>query len=336
MAVPVKLLLSDYAHKRWGERISTAALPAQVQFVLAEAAFVQEGPCDADIAFLTREVTGKSSYTALSPELKAFQDVLHRSPRLQWLHIHPAGADRLIYGEMRERNVRITTSSGATATTVAHSATGAVIALARRFPALMDAQRRHAWEPLLSQPPRDLGGQTAVIVGLGPIGRRTATLLKALGLTVIGVRRAAEPVPPCDETIGYPDLPSVMPRADWLVLACPLSSTTRGIANAAIFGAMPDGSHLVNVSRGNVAVEADVIASLRSGKLAGAYLDVFEREPLDPASPLWDMPNVLISPHTASHSQGLTEFVFDIFTDNLGRWLRGEKLRNDIADMVQS
>ena len=109
---------------------------------------------------------------------------------------------------------------------------------------------------------------------------------------------------------------------------------TRGIANAATFAALPMGAHLVNVSRGEIAVEADVIAALQGGRLAGAYLDVFEREPLDAASPLWDLPNVLVSPHTASHSQGQNEAIFEIFLDNLARFRAGGKLRNDVDDLA--
>ena len=236
--------------------------------------------------------------------------------------------------QLRARGVKVTTASGATAITVAHSTLGAVIALNRRFPLLADAQRRHAWEPRLGErSPRDLAGQCAVIVGLGPIGRTIAQLLKTLGMSTIGVHRSAEPVAPCDETIAYGSLHAALPRADWLILCCPASPLTRGIANAAAFAAMPDGACFVNVARGEVAVERDVIAALRSGKLAGAYLDVFEREPLDPTSPLWDLPNVIVSPHTASHSLGQNEAIFGIFLDNLARWRRSEKLRNDVDDL---
>jgi phosphoglycerate dehydrogenase-like enzyme len=129
-------------------------------------------------------------------------------------------------------------------------------------------------------------------------------------------------------------LPEALPRADWLILCCPASPTTRGIANAAAFKVMPPGGHFINVARGEIAVESDVIAALQSGHLAGAYLDVFEREPLDAASPLWDMPNVLVSPHTASHSLGQNEAIFDIFLDNLARWRGGAKLRNDVDDLA--
>jgi phosphoglycerate dehydrogenase-like enzyme len=172
-----------------------------------------------------------------------------------------------------------------------------------------------------------------VIVGLGPIGRTIASLLKALGMTIVGVRRSAEPVEPCDRTITYDTLYAALPQADWLILCCPASPVTRGLANAGVFAAMPQGAHLVNVARGEVAVERDVIDALGAGRLAGAYLDVFEREPLDPVSPLWDMPNVIISPHTASHSQGQNEAIFEIFLDNLERWRNGVKLRNDVDDL---
>ena len=133
--------------------------------------------------------------------------------------------------------------------------------------------------------------------------------------------------------MAYADLPEVLPQADWLILCCPASPLTRGLANAAVFAAMPTGAHFINVSRGEIAVEQDVIAALASGKLAGAYLDVFEREPLDPASPLWDMPNVLVSPHTASHSLGQNEAIFEIFLDNLARFRSGQALRNDVDNL---
>jgi len=331
----MKLLLSAHALQTWGPRIAAAVPKGSLDFVTAEAALAAGGTCDADIAFMTREVTGASSKNNPTPALQGFQALLRNAPRLRWLQIHPAGAERPIYRELRERGVKVTTASGATAVTVAHSALGAVIALNRRFPLLADAQRRHAWEPRLGErSPRDLKGQCAVIVGLGPIGRTLAGLLKMLGMTAIGVHRSAGAAEPCDRTLPYAELMQVLPAADWLILCCPASPLTRGIANAAAFAAMPRGAHLINVARGEVAVEADVIAALRSGQLAGAYLDVFEREPLDPGSPLWDLPNVIVSPHTASHSQGQNEAVFQVFLDNLARWRAGRPLRNDVDGMA--
>jgi phosphoglycerate dehydrogenase-like enzyme len=330
----MKLLLSTHALKTWGKRIEAAVPADALSFVTSEEAVATDAPCDADFAFMTREVTGKSGTNNPTPELRDFDIVVRKSPKLRWLQIHPAGAERPIYRELRARGVKVTTASGATAITVAHSTIGAIIAVNRRFPLLADAQRRHAWEQRLGErSPRDLEGQCALIVGMGPIGRNIATLLKAFGFTVIGARRSAEPVPPCDSTIGYEQIHEALPKADWLILCCPASPVTRGIANAKAFAAMPDGACLVNVARGEIAVEADVIAALQSGKLAGAYLDVFEREPLDPASPLWDMPNVIVSPHTASHSLGQSEAVFGIFLDNLARFQAGQKLRNDVDEL---
>jgi phosphoglycerate dehydrogenase-like enzyme len=329
------LLLSAFARQRWGDRIQAAAAAAgDLTFVTAEEALAAKTPCAADIAFMTREVTGSSSKNNPTPELAGFDTVVRAAPKLKWLQIHPAGAERPIYRELRARGVKVTTASGATAVTVSHSVLGALIAINRRFPLLADAQRRHAWEPRLGErSPRDLKGQCAVIVGLGPIGRNIARLLKALEMRTVGVRRSAEPAPDCDRVIAYADLMGVLPQADWLILCCPASPLTRGIANEAVFAAMPKGAQFINVSRGEIAVEKDVIAALQSGHLAGAYLDVFEREPLDPASPLWDMPNVLISPHTASHSLGQNEAIFEIFLENLARFRAGQKLRNDVDDL---
>jgi D-2-hydroxyacid dehydrogenase (NADP+) len=331
---PLKLLLSAFALRTWGARIAAAIPDGGLSFQTAEDAIAAGIPCEADIAFMTREVTGRSSKGNLTPELRDFEIVLRKSPRLRWLQIHPAGAERPLYRELRDRGVKVTTASGATAATVAHSTLGAVISLNRRFPLLADAQRRHAWEPRLGErAPRDLKGQCAVIVGMGPIGRNLAALLKMLGMSVVGVRRSADPIEPCDETITYDRLGEKLPKADWLILCCPASPLTRGIANATAFAAMPEGAHFVNVARGEIAVESDVIDALSSGKLAGAYLDVFQNEPLDPASPLWDIPNVILSPHTASHSLGQNEAIFDIFLDNLDRWRSGRPLRNDVDNL---
>ena len=326
----MKLLLSEHALRTWGDRIKAAG---DVTFVTAEKALA-DGAYDADIAFMTREVTGKSSMNNPTAELRNFDTVVRATPTLKWLQIHPAGAERPIYRELRARRVKVTTASGATAVTVSHCVLGALIAVNRRFPLLADAQRRHAWEPRLGErSPRDLKGQCAVIVGLGPIGRNIARLLKGLEMRTVGVRRSAEAVPDCDKVVAYTDLMGVLPEADWLILCCPASPVTRGIANAAVFAAMPKGSHVINVSRGEIAIQKDVIEALQSGHLAGAYLDVFEHEPLDPASPLWDMPNVLISPHTASHSLGQNEAIFEIFLENLARFRGGQKLRNDVDDL---
>lgn len=151
---------------------------------------------------------------------------------------------------------------------------------------------------------------------------------RRMGLKVMIVRNAADQPAWDYPTYAYERIVEAAASADWLVIACPLSDRTRRMVGAAVFGAMPDGAHLVNVGRGEIVVTADLIEALRTGKLAGAYLDVFEEEPLDSASPLWDMPNVMVSPHSAGHSAGNEGRVADIFLENLAAWVADRPLKN--------
>ena len=299
-------------------RIASPSDPAQA-----------DGSYEIDLAFISRDVTGKSSKTVLTDTLLRFYDIMRHAPRLAWVHGHSAGADRPIYPELRARGVAVTTSSGANAEAVAQMILTGVLALNRRLPALMDAQRRRAWEPLLGpRAPSDLAGQTALIVGLGPIGQEAARLLKMLRMQVIGVRRSETATPHCDRVLPFERLDEALPLADWLILACPLTDRTRGLFDTARIALLPAGAFVINVARGEVAVERDLGQALASGALGGAFLDVFETEPLASQSPLWGMQNVMISPHTAGHTSGHYAAVADIFLDNLARWRSGQPMRN--------
>nr|WP_231402991.1 D-2-hydroxyacid dehydrogenase [Caenimonas aquaedulcis] len=279
----------------------------------------------ADIAFVSREVTGLSTKHDLKPDTKRFYDALRAAPALRWVHIHSAGADRPIYVELADKGVAITTSSGGNARVVAQTAVLGLLSLARHWPLLAAAQRRREWASLYgSGLPRDIGGQTAVVVGWGPVGQEISRLLQALGLKVVVVRRGSQPAGDDLPTLTYPQLHDVLPRADWLVLACPLSDETRHLVGAREFALLPSHAGLVNVARGEVIDEPAMIAALREGRLAGAYLDVFAHEPLSADSPLWDMPNVIVTPHSAGMSDGNEGQVARIFLDNLQRWLLNE------------
>jgi len=215
---------------------------------------------------------------------------------------------------------------------VAHTALAGVLALARRFPQLWDAQREQRWASLMGDVlPRDLDGQRAVLVGWGPIGQHLAHLLTALGLRVTVVRQQARPAG------AYPTVPAarwqeVLPEADWLLLACPLNAQTRGMVDAAALARLPAHAQLVNVSRGEIVDEEALIQALRTGRLAGAFLDVFMHEPLPPDSPLWTLPNVIATPHSAGLSDGNAARVRRMFLDNLRRWTAGEPLHNLARD----
>jgi phosphoglycerate dehydrogenase-like enzyme len=263
---------------------------------------------------------------------RAFFAAALGAPKLRWLQTFNAGVDHPIFARFLERGVRLTSAAGASAEPIAQTALAGLLMLARGFPHWLDAQQRRAWEPHAPrQIPRDLRGQTLVVFGLGAIGSELARLARALGLRVIGVRRGpARGGEPVDELHPPERLPELLPRADWLAIACPLSEATRGAIGADALARLPRGAHLLNVARGEIVDEAALIESLRDGRLAGAYLDVFATEPLPSESPLWRMPNVIATPHNSAASRGNEARQIEIFLDNLARFARGEPLRNEV------
>ncbi|MGZ5153538.1 MAG: D-2-hydroxyacid dehydrogenase [Burkholderiales bacterium] len=263
---------------------------------------------------------------------RQFFSAVRKAPKLQWLHAFNAGVDHPIYTEMLERGVRVTTSSGSAAKPIAQTAITGLLMLARNFPRWLAAQQQHRWDPMrASDAPRDLQGQTAVIVGLGHIGKEIARLSRALGLNVIGIRRSPRLAEdPVDELYAPGRLADVLPRADWLILACPLSEETKGLVDRTVLAALPRGARLINVARGEIVDEAALLEALRSQHLAGAYLDVFQQEPLPADSSFWDMPNVFVTPHNSPAAAGNDERVYQIFLQNLARWSRSEPLLNEV------
>lgn len=289
-------------------------------------------PCPAHVAFISRDITGASTKFQITPDTARYYDALLSAPELQWVHVHSAGADRDIYQQLHARGVAITTSQGATDAVVAQTAIAGVLALARRLPLLATDQREHAWRPLLGdRTPRDLAGQHAVVVGWGGIGQRIGALLGALGLTLSVVRHSATPVPQARHSVTYADLRSLLPQADWLVLACPLTPATRGLIDHQALAALPAHASVVNVARGHVIDEAALIDALSARRLGGAFLDVFQQEPLPPESPLWGLDNVIVTPHSAGFSDGNRARVLGLFVDNLRRWARAEPLANRLV-----
>jgi phosphoglycerate dehydrogenase-like enzyme len=285
-----------------------------------------------DIAFMSLDLLGESSGARLSAGLQAFFEQLRAAARLRWLHVCSAGADRPVLAELLARGVRLTTSSGANAQEVSHTALAGFLALARHLPQCVAAQRERRWAPMKGERmPRDIGGQTALVVGLGPIGREIARLLSALGVHVIGVRRSDAPVPGCAEVVPLARIDAVLPRANAVILACPSTPETRGLLDARRLALLPAGAWLVNVARGAVVVEDALVDGLRSGRLGGAFLDVFATEPLPADSPLWDLPNTWVSPHSAGFASGMHTRTLEMFQDNLERFAAQRELRNEVV-----
>ena len=327
MSQPRRLMLSQKMLDQLGPRILQHTQGHAVELVSIESAVAAQRR-DIDAVFISREVTGTSTKHEVHPELQTCYDLMLANAGLQWVHIHSAGADRPVYQALQQRGVQVTTSSGANARVVAAMALAGLLALNKRFPMLWAQQQRREWVPLLGagRMPRDLPGQTATIVGWGPIGQELAQLLSALGLNVIAVRTQDAQPQGGVEMVRFDQMHTVLPRTDWLILACPLTATTRGLVNAQVLQALPPGAHLINVARGEVVVQDELIAVLQSGHLGGAFLDVFEHEPLPAESPLWSLPNVMVTPHAAGHSDGNAQRVNQMFLDNLQRWVGGQLL----------
>ena len=332
---PLRILMSHQSIERWGASLEARMGQRPYELISLEAATAEQRT-DAHVAFISREVTGTSTKHEIHPALQRVYALLRQSPGLQWVHIHSAGADRQIYLDLLAKGVQITTSSGANAQVVATVALAGILALARRFPLLWAEQQNRQWLPMMgARMPRDLPGQTATIVGWGPIGQKLGSLLQALGLQVVVVRQqvAAPQHPPSEgvEMVTFESWAQVLPKTDWLILACPLTSKTRQLVNASALAALPQGAHLINVARGEVVDEPSLVAALQSGHLGGAFLDVFAHEPLPPDSPLWAMPQVMITPHAAGHSDGNESRVGQMFLDNLRCWTEGAPLRNSVT-----
>lgn len=259
---------------------------------------------------------------------QAVDQIPANSPRLRWIQGTSAGIGGLLERTgLIDAPIEFTTAAGVHGVPLAEFALFGLLYFAKGAPVLHDWQARRHWQRHTT---RQLRGTRAVLVGLGGVGRQVASLLAAAGIEVIGVGRPGRSyqVPGVSSYADDTELASVLPGADALVLACPLTERTLGLIGRAELEAMPAGSVLVNLSRGQVVDEAALIDLLTCGHIGGACLDVFETEPLPETSPLWALPNVLVSPHSASTVSVENELITELFTDNLRRWLAGEPLRN--------
>jgi phosphoglycerate dehydrogenase-like enzyme len=259
-------------------------------------------------------------------------------PRLRWVHGTAAGAGEQVRnaGLPREalERVTITTSSGVHAIPLAEFAILGLLAIAKDLPRFMEEQRARTW-PELRRPLRELDGQTLFLVGLGDIGLETARLGKALGMRTVGFRRTKGPPPThVDEVHGPDRLAELAGQADAMVVSLPLTDQTEGMIDRATIEALPPSCIFVNVGRGRVVDEPALVEALAGRRIAGAVLDVFATEPLPAASPLWTLPNVLVTPHAVALSARENERIVELFVDNLRRYLDGRPLHNVVEPGV--
>ncbi|MFH9001667.1 D-2-hydroxyacid dehydrogenase [Streptomyces afghaniensis] len=266
------------------------------------------------------------AWVTITPAIReAWPDNPEKAPR--WVHAASAGVDSFLFPALvDDPGVVLTNARGVYDEPTAEYVLGLILALAKDFPGTWEHQRRREWRPRLSD---GITGRTVLVWGTGPIGRAIARLLGAVGMRVCGAGRKARTDDPDFGTVhGSTTLTSALGEADYVVLAAPLTKGTRGMVDASVLAAMKPGARLINVGRGGLVDEEALIDHLAAGRLAGAALDVFGQEPLPARSPLWDMPGVMISPHTAGETTGEREALVEVFLDNLTRHIEGRPLRN--------
>ncbi len=256
---------------------------------------------------------------------KAWVDAVTSMTPPKWAHTEDAGIDGPFYDSMRANKVIVTHSPGANAPEVAELAFSGLIWGAKRLSAFRESQARHEWNKIDLQA---LSACTVLVVGLGAIGSRVAKFAKAFDMTVLGIRQSSDPVDNIDRQGTAADLHDMLGEADFVVLAIPISGQSANMIDGAALGKMKPTATLVNVGRGAL-VDIDALReALASNSIAQAFLDVLPVEPWPADDPLWDMPNVFITPHNGARTPLYIQRVGDIFLDNLRRYVDGNDLTN--------
>ena len=255
-------------------------------------------------------------------------DLARKAPHLRWIHIIGAGVEHLQPLDWLPRGVTLTNNRGVHAAKTAESAAMAVLMLHNRIPAYATDQRARRWNPIFVPP---ITGKTVAVIGVGEMGGAAARAFKRLGLRVLGVRRGAKGHRAVDRMSGPDQLHAVLSEADFVHIALPMTAETRGLIDGAALDAMKPGAGLVNFGRGPV-IDHDALADrLRSGHLSGAVLDVHDEEPLPPGAGIWDVPNLIITPHVSSDDhEAYLPLTLDLVFDNAARLLAGTPLRNRV------
>jgi D-2-hydroxyacid dehydrogenase (NADP+) len=264
------------------------------------------------------------------------RDVFASATRLQWVQSPAVGVGSLMFPELLASRVVLTSARGIRARSIAEHVLGVTIALARRLPAALRAQAAHQWaQEALETEARPLQGQRMGIVGLGAIGGEVARLAAPFGFRLSAIRRRADqPRPDGVEAVWTPDrLPALLSQSDVVVLAAPHTPETKRLIGRAEIDGMRPGALLINVARGKLIDDEALIAALRDGRLGGAALDVFSEEPLAPSSAYWDLPNVIITPHTSGAMQDYWTPLVALFSENLRRFEKHAPLLN-VVDKV--
>lgn len=314
----IVLLVSDNVWQREGTNITSFAPGITPIIYEGEDPIADDVLANVNVAFFSSDVWPERSRGMVLSIMK--------STNVKWLHTFSAGVDSPFFIQLMENGVRLTNSSGATASPIAQTAILYMLSLSRNTRAWFRHQDKHEWERHSFD---ELDGSRLAVIGLGPIGLEIARLGVALNMEVEGIRRTPQGNEPCP-TFGFDALNDVLSRADWVACALPLTPDTKDLFDDKRFAAFKNGARFINVGRGELVSEPALIAALQSGHLAGAGLDVFATEPLPADSPLWDFDNVIVTPHSSGGSTTSGLRAEKIFVENLRRYINGEVMRNEV------
>jgi phosphoglycerate dehydrogenase-like enzyme len=259
---------------------------------------------------------------------KKLEPLLAAAPRVRWVHSRSAGVENILFPSLVEGPIQVTNARGAYSRSLAEWVMAAVLFFAKDFRRLLRSQGEGRWDPF---DPEEVAGRTVGIVGYGDIGRAVARQARALGMSVVALRHRAGGEPDgLAEVVGPAGLLGLMGRADFVVVAAPITPDTRGLVGREAIAAMKPSAVLVNIGRGPVVDEAALVEALGARRIRGAALDVFDKEPLPEGHPFYRLDNVLLSPHSADQVPGWREGAVDVFVDHVRRYLRGEPLPNRV------
>lgn len=317
--MPWGLLCTDAVARSCAERFTIVADSFEIIPIVGDTPVAPPLLENVEVAYFSADAYPERSAHVFATMLKASS--------LRWLHTFSSGVDHPVFGMFLDRGVRLTTSAGANARPIARTVVMHLLALSRRLPMLLDAQRNHLWNPFSFD---EMEGARIAVVGMGAIGLEVVRLAQALGMDPVGLRRTVVGDEPC-ETVPIDRLHDVLPTVSALVIAVPLTPETTQLIDAPAITALPVGAFVINVARGEVVDEAALTDAIRSGRLGGAALDVFASEPLPPDSPLWDLPNVIVTPHSSGMTHQVAGRATDRFVENLGRYVNGEALVNEVG-----
>lgn len=266
------------------------------------------------------------------PELST---ALSQAPELRWIHTCTAGFDQLLVPEISERGLEVTRSAATVNITIAEWVMASLLSLSKQFPAALVAQDERRWIGPDGWPePVEMFGATMGIIGAGAIGTEVAKRAAGFGMKVIATKRTVRSsIPWYDEILPPTELHRLLRESDFVVVACPLTPATRNMLSGEEFALMKPTAYLTNIARGAVVDESALVRALRTHQIAGAALDVFVEEPLPPDSPLWEVDNLIITPHASARSKVSALRSLEEFALNLELFLRGAPLNNKLGDV---